>query len=96
MCPCVIPTSYSQAYHVCKGSPDARACLLCSNDDYVLALTDGAFNKLLQIQLVRKVEGEQFFGVSLCVPAFDCSCTCLYFDSTEPYSHSRYSLNMLH
>lgn len=33
-----------------------------SNDDYVLALTDGAFNKLLQIQLVRKVEGEQFFG----------------------------------
>lgn len=65
MCPCVIPTSYSQAYHMCKSCPDARACLLCSNDDYVLALTDGAFNKLLQIQLVRKVEGEQFFGVSL-------------------------------
>ena len=40
-------------------------CVCCSNDDYVTALTDGAFNKLLQIQLVRKIEGEQFFGVSL-------------------------------
>lgn len=48
------------------------SCFPCSNDDYVLALTDGAFNKLLQIQLVRKVEGEQFFGVSL-QPASSCS-----------------------
>lgn len=33
-----------------------------SDDDYNLALTDGAFNKLIQVQLVRKIEGEQFFG----------------------------------
>ena len=39
-------------------------CLTCrSVDDYNLALTDGAFNKLLQVQLVRKVEGAQFFEV---------------------------------
>ena len=37
---------------------------VCSDDDYNLALTDGAFSKLLQVQLVRKIEGEQFFGVS--------------------------------
>ena len=36
----------------------------CSDDDYALALTDGAFDKLIQVQLVRKIEGEQFFGVS--------------------------------
>ena len=36
----------------------------CSDDDYNLALTDGAFSKLIQVQLVRKIEGEQFFGVS--------------------------------
>ncbi|KAL3159218.1 hypothetical protein ABBQ32_011195 [Trebouxia sp. C0010 RCD-2024] len=33
-----------------------------SDDDYNLALTDGAFSKLIQVQLVRKIEGEQFFG----------------------------------
>lgn len=33
-----------------------------SDDDYALALTDGAFDKLIQVQLVRKIEGEQFFG----------------------------------
>lgn len=44
--------------YVCA-SPDR-----CSDDDYNLALTDGAFNKLIQVQLVRKIEGEQFFGVS--------------------------------
>ncbi|DBB11970.1 TPA: hypothetical protein ACH3X3_006096 [Trebouxia sp. C0006] len=33
-----------------------------SDDDYNLALTDGAFNKLIQVHLVRKIEGEQFFG----------------------------------
>lgn len=32
-----------------------------SNDDYNQALTDGAFSKLLQVQLVRKIEGDQFF-----------------------------------
>ena len=37
----------------------------CSNDDYNQALTDGAFSKLLQVQLVRKVEGEQFFEVCM-------------------------------
>lgn len=39
-------------------------CLVCSDDDYNLALTDGAFSKLIQVQLVRKIEGEQFFSVS--------------------------------
>lgn len=38
--------------------------LACSDDDYNQALTDGAFSKLLQVQLVRKIEGEQFFSVS--------------------------------
>lgn len=33
-----------------------------SDDDYNQALTDGAFSKLLQVQLVRKIEGEQFFS----------------------------------
>lgn len=40
-------------------------CFACSDDDYNLALTDGAFSKLIQVQLVRKIEGEQFFGVSV-------------------------------
>ena len=44
-----------------------NACFSCSDDDYNLALTDGAFSKLIQVQLVRKIEGEQFFEVS-CVP----------------------------
>ena len=32
-------------------------------DDYALALSDGAFAKVLQVQLVRKVEGPQFYQV---------------------------------
>lgn len=32
-----------------------------SVDDYAIALNDGAFAKVLQIQLVRKVDGSQFY-----------------------------------
>jgi hypothetical protein len=38
------------------------------NEDYALALVDGAFIKALVIHLVRKVEGKQFYEVS--IPAF--------------------------
>lgn len=46
-----------------------KNCFMCSDDDYNLALTDGAFSKLIQVQLVRKIEGEQFFGVSASLAA---------------------------
>ena len=35
----------------------------CRDDDYAQALTDGAFGKVLHVQLARKVEGNQFFEV---------------------------------
>ena len=37
--------------------------LACRDEDYALALVDGAFTKALVVQLVRKVEGKQFFDV---------------------------------
>ena len=36
------------------------------DEDYALALVDGAFTKAIVVQLVRKVEGKQFFEV--CIP----------------------------
>ena len=33
-------------------------------EGYADAIVDGAFSKLLQVQLVRNVDGETFFGVS--------------------------------
>jgi hypothetical protein len=30
-------------------------------DDYCTAIIDGAFDKMLQVQLVRKIEGSQFY-----------------------------------
>ena len=35
----------------------------CRDEDYALALVDGAFTKAIVVQLVRKVEGKQFFEV---------------------------------
>ena len=45
-----------------------------SPDDYATALSDGAFSKVLQVQLVRNVEGQQFYEVhhSLALP-LNCS-----------------------
>ena len=34
-----------------------------SADDYCTAILDGAFDKMLQVQLVRKIEGSQFYEV---------------------------------
>jgi hypothetical protein len=34
-----------------------------SVDDYCTAVLDGAFDKMLQVQLVRKIEGSQFYEV---------------------------------
>ena len=36
-----------------------------STDDYAIALSDGAFAKVIQVQLVRKVDGPQFYQVGL-------------------------------
>ena len=36
-----------------------------SADDYAIAVSDGAFAKVLQVQLVRKVNGPQFYQVRL-------------------------------
>ena len=33
-------------------------------EEYADALVDGAFSKLIQVQLVRNVDGDTFFGVS--------------------------------
>ena len=33
------------------------------DDDFLTATLDGAFDKLLQVQLVRKIEGSQFYEV---------------------------------
>ena len=33
------------------------------DEDYALALVDGAFSKALVVRLVRKVEGKQFYEV---------------------------------
>ena len=33
------------------------------DDDFSTAILDGAFDKLLQVQLVRKIEGSQFYEV---------------------------------
>ena len=35
-----------------------------SDEDYATAIVDGAFDKLLQVHLVRNVEGSQFYEVS--------------------------------
>ena len=35
----------------------------CRDEDYALALVDGAFTKAIVVQLVRKVEGKQFYEV---------------------------------
>ena len=35
-----------------------------SDEDYVTAIVDGAFDKLLQVHLVRNIEGTQFYEVS--------------------------------
>ena len=37
----------------------------CRDEDYALALVDGAFTKALVVQLVRKVEGKQFYEVHI-------------------------------
>ena len=34
-----------------------------SDEDYSTAVMDGAFDKLLQVQLVRTVDGQTFFEV---------------------------------
>ena len=33
------------------------------DEDFTTAIVDGAFDKLLQVQLVRKIEGSQFYEV---------------------------------
>lgn len=38
--------------------------MLCRDEDYALALVDGAFTKAIVVQLVRKIEGKQFYEVS--------------------------------
>ena len=35
------------------------------DEDFTTAIVDGAFDKLLQVQLVRKIEGSQFYEVLL-------------------------------
>ncbi len=40
-----------------------QGVLAYRDEDYALALVDGAFTKALVVQLVRKVEGKQFFDV---------------------------------
>ncbi|KAK9806338.1 hypothetical protein WJX72_010689 [[Myrmecia] bisecta] len=40
----------------------SRGGFFDGDEDYALALTDGAFAKLLHIQLARKIDGETFFG----------------------------------
>ena len=37
-----------------------------ADEDYALALVDGAFSKALVVQLVRKVDGETFYSVRRC------------------------------
>ena len=44
-------------------SAERQGILACRDEDYALALVDGAFTKALVVQLVRKVEGKQFFDV---------------------------------
>lgn len=58
-------TAYNVVFSTpaCVDPQHRNSCFACSDDDYNLALTDGAFSKLIQVQLVRKIEGEQFFGV---------------------------------
>lgn len=34
-----------------------------TDEDFNTAIIDGAFDKLLQVQLVRKIEGSQFYEV---------------------------------
>ena len=41
----------------------AKLPLHSRDEDYALALVDGAFTKAIVVQLVRKVEGKQFFEV---------------------------------
>jgi hypothetical protein len=38
------------------------------DEDYALALVDGAFAKALVVRLVRKVEGKQFYEVGCALP----------------------------
>lgn len=40
----------------------SRGGFFDTDDDYAQALADGAFVKMLQVQLVRKIDGETFFG----------------------------------
>lgn len=42
----------------------SRGGFFSSDDDFALAVSDGAFGKVLQVQLVRKVDGPQFYQVS--------------------------------
>lgn len=41
------------------------------DEDFCTAILDGAFDKLLQVQLVRTIDGSQFYEVrSLCQTVF--------------------------
>lgn len=42
------------------------------DEDFTLALVDGAFAKALVVQLVRKVEGKQFYEVRPLLPDRGC------------------------
>lgn len=44
-------------------STAVKAATAFRDEDYALALVDGAFTKAIVVQLVRKVEGKQFFEV---------------------------------
>ena len=52
--------------HTVQG--DDRGNPHCRDEDYALALVDGAFTKAIVVQLVRKVEGKQFYEVPLSLP----------------------------
>ncbi len=45
------------------GCEAVKVAVLCRDEDYALALVDGAFTKAIVVQLVRKVEGKQFYEV---------------------------------
>jgi hypothetical protein len=65
MCPQVYAvTLYVEAEKAAKElGVRSRGGFFESDDDFAQALTDGAFNKALQVQLVRDIDGKTFYGV---------------------------------
>ena len=59
--PAVLGRRLSEAF-TC-GLWGGKLVTLCRDEDYALALVDGAFTKAIVVQLVRKVEGKQFYEV---------------------------------